>query len=210
MEATKKLVDLTRIKNDINGNPRYVFHFLTLINKGDDILADTRRGDVFGIHTKYNIALNKARTIGGRKYHNKTFGGGIVCQMYNTPEERAQIMDLVTIKESDFLKEWTDKQFKKVERAIQRLITEQRFMWMPDHKQPRRELSYMNYKSIDSLLGLAYTSSGAYAGLWACNAGYLWVSETHRISGFAINTRGNVVVITEDDEEQTIFIELFY
>jgi hypothetical protein len=31
-----------------------------------------------------NHALSKARKIGGKKFHNKQFGGGVVFQCYNT------------------------------------------------------------------------------------------------------------------------------
>jgi len=55
----------TQIKNDSNGNPRYVVHYLKL--------SDT-----------YERALYLGRKLGGRKFHNKQFGGGIVFQSYNT------------------------------------------------------------------------------------------------------------------------------
>jgi hypothetical protein len=60
--------DFTRIKNDVNGNPRYVFHFLQL--------ADN-----------YEQALKLAKKIGGRKFHNKQYGGGIAVQSYNLEYE---------------------------------------------------------------------------------------------------------------------------
>jgi hypothetical protein len=66
-------MELTKIKNDVNGNPRYVVHFLELIG--------TEKGSVL---EKYQIALKKAKTIGGKKYNNKSYGGGIVFQSYNT------------------------------------------------------------------------------------------------------------------------------
>jgi len=55
---------LTRINNDTNGNPRYVVHYLQV--------AET-----------YERALYLARKIGGRKFHNKQYGGGIAFQSYN-------------------------------------------------------------------------------------------------------------------------------
>lgn len=67
--------DFTRIKNDVNGNPRHVCHFLHL--------------DVHGwqsnlsLSERYAIACELARTIGGRKFHNKQYGGGIVFQEYD-------------------------------------------------------------------------------------------------------------------------------
>lgn len=63
----------TRINNDTNGNPRYVCHFLNF-NKKED----------FGtVDDKYYTALTRANKIGGRKFHNKQYGGGIAFQSYN-------------------------------------------------------------------------------------------------------------------------------
>lgn len=69
--------DFTRIKNDTNGNPRYVCHFLRL-----NIPAD----DCHDVSQKYNIALARSRGLGGRKFHNKQYGGGIAFQSYNLAE----------------------------------------------------------------------------------------------------------------------------
>ena len=55
----------TQIKNDSNDNPRYVVHYLQLANS-------------------YERALYLSRQLGGRKFHNKQYGGGIVFQSYNT------------------------------------------------------------------------------------------------------------------------------
>ena len=62
-----KKINFTRIKNDINGNPRYICHFLNL--------ADT-----------YEAAVKLANKIGGKKFHNKQYGGGIVFQSYSLDE----------------------------------------------------------------------------------------------------------------------------
>lgn len=59
--------DLTRINNDVNGNPRYVLHYLALAGS-------------------YSEALCIARERGGRKFCNKQFGGGIVFQEYNAAD----------------------------------------------------------------------------------------------------------------------------
>jgi hypothetical protein len=71
----------TRINNDTNGNPRYVVHFLQL--------AET-----------YERALYLGRKLGGRKFHNKQYGGGIAFQSYNT-EYLAQ--RIAQIKEAEYL-----------------------------------------------------------------------------------------------------------
>ena len=65
----------TRISNDVNGNPRYVVHFLELINDEERISIPFNK--------KYQYAVKKANKIGGKKYDNKSYGGGIVFQSYN-------------------------------------------------------------------------------------------------------------------------------
>jgi hypothetical protein len=68
--------DFTRINNDVNGNPRYVFHFLELANN-------------------YNEALFLAKKIGGKKFHNKQYGGGIAIQSYNLQDDCNRINELI-------------------------------------------------------------------------------------------------------------------
>lgn len=71
----------THINNDTNGNPRFVIHYLQL--------ADS-----------YERALFLARALGGRKFHNKQYGGGIAFTSYNTNELKARIE---SIKQNEFL-----------------------------------------------------------------------------------------------------------
>lgn len=68
-------MEFTRIKNDVNGNPRYVVHFLN-------------------IDEDYQTAVKKANKIGGRKYHTKSYGGGIVFQSYNIDDTQKKIEEL--------------------------------------------------------------------------------------------------------------------
>lgn len=71
----------TRINNDTNGNPRYVVHYLQM--------AET-----------YERALYLSRQLGGRKFHNKQYGGGIAFQSYNTEYLAERIAQ---IKQSEYL-----------------------------------------------------------------------------------------------------------
>lgn len=77
-------MELIRIDNDVNGNPRYVTHFLNVPIEGEGL----------SISEKYALACKKAKTIGGRKYHTKKFGGGIVFQSYNTNDLINEIKNL--------------------------------------------------------------------------------------------------------------------
>ena len=71
-------INFTRIKNDTNGNPRYVCHFLALGTQG--------AYSGVGLSDRYAAACRLANKIGGRKFHNKQYGGGIVFQSYNLAE----------------------------------------------------------------------------------------------------------------------------
>lgn len=66
-----------RTTNDVNGNPRYVVHFLAFIALNDNS----------SIEEKYTLAVKRAKLFGGKKYHNKKYGGGVVFQSYNLPHD---------------------------------------------------------------------------------------------------------------------------
>ena len=80
-------IDWTRIKNDVNGNPRYVCHFLNF-----NIDSDRNPFDISGL---YDLALKRAKKLGGKKFHNKQYGGGIVFQCYSLPELEKSIEELI-------------------------------------------------------------------------------------------------------------------
>jgi len=79
-------INFTRINNDINGNPRYVCHFLNLLSDKEQ--------ESYNVSEKYALALKKAKTIGGKKYHTKSYGGGIVFQSYNIADLEKSILEL--------------------------------------------------------------------------------------------------------------------
>lgn len=81
-------MELVRINNDVNGNPRYVTHYLNLLSD------DEKYNRGLTIDEEYALALSKARKIGGKKYHTKQFGGGIVFQSYNTNDLIKSINEL--------------------------------------------------------------------------------------------------------------------
>lgn len=91
-------IDFTRIKNDVNGNPRYVCHFLSIISDADRDKAEEMEKNVkpfqFSTSHLYAIAIKKANKIGGRKYHTKNYGGGIVFQSYNVNDLEQAIIKL--------------------------------------------------------------------------------------------------------------------
>jgi hypothetical protein len=65
-----------RVNNDINGNSRFAVHFLPLVRD--------MQGKGWGTNSLYQLACKRANKLGGRKFHNKQFGGGIVFQAYES------------------------------------------------------------------------------------------------------------------------------
>jgi hypothetical protein len=83
-----KKIDWTHINNDSNGNPRYVCHYLNL-------LTEEEQNQKWELGAAYAYACKRANALGGRKFHNKQYGGGIVFQAYSTTEMDKLVSDLL-------------------------------------------------------------------------------------------------------------------
>lgn len=80
-------IHFTRQTNDVNGNPRYAFHFLALVTD-----SERERMDIMSL---YALAIRRAHEIGGKKFNNKKYGGGIVVQSYSLDATRTDIANLM-------------------------------------------------------------------------------------------------------------------
>ena len=67
--------DFFRVNNDVNGNPRYVIHFLAF-------------------DSDYDTARRLANSIGFNVYRGKNFGGGFVGQSYNLENTAERIINV--------------------------------------------------------------------------------------------------------------------
>ena len=65
--------DFFRVNNDVNGNPRYVIHFLAF-------------------DSDYDTAKRLANSIGFSVYRGRDFGGGFVSQSYNLENTAERII----------------------------------------------------------------------------------------------------------------------
>jgi len=68
MKTLEDIIDLTSVPGG------FVFHFLSIIS---DEESNSVPNSLDRVPTLYRMALNKAYEVGGEKYHNKSFGGGI-------------------------------------------------------------------------------------------------------------------------------------
>lgn len=84
-------INFTRVNNDTNGNPRYVCHFTNFLTNDE---VDQFTG-LSRVSQMYEFALKRAKAIGGRKFHNKQYGGGIVFQSYNIQDTEKEILNLL-------------------------------------------------------------------------------------------------------------------
>ena len=71
-----------RVKNDINGHPRYVTHYLAFLN--DDELG----------MGAYDRAKQRANKLGFKVYRGKDFGGGFVTTSYNLENDIESIINV--------------------------------------------------------------------------------------------------------------------
>lgn len=71
-----KEIEVMKINNDINGNPRCVVHFADI-----------------GIHINDYDNINKL--YGFKKYRSKSYGGGIVFQAWSIKESLKYMIDEV-------------------------------------------------------------------------------------------------------------------
>jgi hypothetical protein len=69
----------TRIKNDVNGNPRHIIHFLDV--EPPELADDYRQR--WTILQRYDLAVNAAKRYGGKAYRGRAYGGGIVFSAYD-------------------------------------------------------------------------------------------------------------------------------
>lgn len=72
--AEKLGYDFFRVNKDVNGNPRYVIHFLAF-------------------DSDYDTAKVLANSIGFRVYRGRDFGGGFVGMSYNLENTAERIIE---------------------------------------------------------------------------------------------------------------------
>ena len=83
-------ISFWRVNNDVNGNPRYVIHFLDVLSQFD---KDAIPAGMDRIATLYKMAIKKIHdAIGGQKYRAKWFGGGLVFQSYRPEHDLERII----------------------------------------------------------------------------------------------------------------------
>lgn len=123
---------------DKNGNRRIAVHFLALNSDGE-----LNATPWIPVEEKYRLALIRARKIGGKKYHTKGFGGGIVFQAHNIESLERDICRLL------------GKPYRQEGPAITQLAFAEE-----DHDMAERMARKLGYTQT------AYTSTSALWGLY--------------------------------------------
>lgn len=80
---TNQEINLTRVNNDVNGNPRFVAHYTEFLPHE---LSNSTFLQWSGM--KYDIALSIANNhLSARRFNNKQYGGGIVFTSYSAQQD---------------------------------------------------------------------------------------------------------------------------
>lgn len=99
MNTTTHQIEWKRINNDVNGNPRYVCHYSELLTEADKINNPLDVSPIYKVNdnlsNRYALGLKRAKEIGGKKFHNNQYGGGIVFQSYNIQDTENKINELL-------------------------------------------------------------------------------------------------------------------
>lgn len=100
-------------------------------------------------------------------------------------------------------KQWTESELLMVQGIVRRWINSRKSVTRKNGLLPKG----MTYRQIERCLGLAYTSSGAYAGLWICNDElYLDEGRVFAVHGFCMDDYGVVYAVCLDRDENDIFV----
>lgn len=97
-----------------------------------------------------------------------------------------------------FKKEWNEKESQYTKKTIVKYLSSRFFF---SHKSPDKTpfIGCKYFSDYATALGLAYTSSSEYAGLWACSDElYLDINKVYRLQGFALGNGGFVYSIWSD------------
>jgi hypothetical protein len=81
---------IQRVKTDANGNGRFAVHFLAFLTSEESAAPWNPRDP----HAKFNLAMNKARKHGGKRYRGADFAGGVVFQAHSEADVVASILAL--------------------------------------------------------------------------------------------------------------------
>lgn len=107
-----------------------------------------------------------------------------------------------------FKKEWTKEDFKTAKNAIAKFLNS-RYFEIHHSQDVTPFYNCKSFDQFDNILGLAYTSTSDFAGLWICNT-ELYLDTEHKISlnGFVIGSGGFVFAIWNDKQENEIIFPI--
>lgn len=126
--------NFTRISNDTYGNPRYVIHYLN-------------------VDRDYDKALKIARKVGGKKFSNKQYGGGIVFQSYNVNETAKYLNDAIAKNKIGAVKKSASKKLTEYHKDTKSHNVNIRVVsGLPSYKDPDMAREIELYADNDSML----------------------------------------------------------
>jgi len=106
-----------------------------------------------------------------------------------------------------FLKEWKPYQFKRMEKFIAAHFREKRLR--TSHGDYYLPNVGTNYKKVNNIMGLAYTSTGIWACYGVCNTEpYFDLRNVYQYAYFVMDKEDNCYAILQDKDEKELIIPL--
>jgi hypothetical protein len=105
-----------------------------------------------------------------------------------------------------FTKDFTPAQFEKIENEIQKFFKRNSFYFSTNYGKTKQPLKGA-FNQLDNILGFAYTSSGLFAGYWACNGfniySKLLPEGFDMLNGFTFSEDGSLYALFENEKEES-------
>jgi hypothetical protein len=106
---------------------------------------------------------------------------------------------------TQFLQNWTTQQHKTAEQAIVKYLRSRFFETLHSGENTTPFCGCKTFRDFDAILGLAYTSSSSFAGLFICNTElYLDTASEFGLVGFAMDKNHFVYAIWQDKKEREL------
>ncbi len=112
----------------------------------------------------------------------------------------------------NFTQNFTPDQFKAIEGQIKGFFKANKFNYNTNHQGKDIKPLKGSFNALTNILGFAYTSSGAFAGFWACNGVNVFSDLLpvgfNTLVGFSYSSDGALYAIFEDVNENQHLVQV--
>lgn len=113
----------------------------------------------------------------------------------------------------DFLKEWSDEQFKQVNKTLVTYFRGKSFEQCTGYNSMFKAYEYQfvsfhGLKSVQDVLGLVFTSTSSYAAYFTTRQVYIDADRLYYFHSFALSLDGYVYAVLMDENENELCLRI--